>query len=80
MLSKDGVQCMKTRRTQALSSHPQMIKFFYRDIFRLPMFEDVKFLLRIDDDSCFPSGLPDVFQVKKNTGLDMNVTSIFRRL
>lgn len=41
----------------------QMIKFFYRDIFRLPMFKDVKYIMRVDDDSCFPSGLPDVFQV-----------------
>ena len=41
----------------------QMIKFFYRDIFRLDIFADVKYLMRFDDDSCFRSPMPNVFQV-----------------
>jgi len=40
----------------------RMIQFWFRDVFGHPCLSDVKYLMRLDDDSCLLSDWPNVFE------------------
>ena len=55
-----------TWRKRGKWSYHGMIRFWFSDIFSLPIMDNVEYFLRLDDDSVFQGPVINVFQIIKN--------------
>ena len=50
-------------------AYQHMIRFWFRDIFRLPILDDVEYLMRLDLDSRLLGKWPDIFRICRDRNL-----------